>query len=73
MHDTTLVPFQEANFAAGATRYEQMMFADAIHMSPEGNRFKADIFADHIAPVIAADLGVAVPEPSIYAQQEGGE
>jgi hypothetical protein len=42
------------------------MFADSIHMGPEGNQLKAEIFADTIAPMVAETLGVSTPEPSTY-------
>lgn len=66
-HNLPLVPFAEAPFAQGKADYGEPMFDDSIHMGVKGNRFKAEIFADTIAPVIAAELGVAVPAGSVYA------
>jgi lysophospholipase L1-like esterase len=68
-HDVPLVPFAETPFPAASKRFKTTMFADSIHMSPEGNQLKAEIFADTMAPMIARDLGVDVPEPSIYFEQ----
>ena len=64
-----MVPFAAAPFEEGSARFHTRMFPDSIHMSPEGNQFKAEIFADTIAPIIAHDLGVPVPEPSEYATE----
>ena len=36
-------------------------------MSKPGNQFKAKIFADTIAPIVAESLGVPAPPPSKYA------
>jgi lysophospholipase L1-like esterase len=62
-----MVPFADAPFKDGSARFGVRMFPDSIHMSPEGNQFKAEIFADTIAPIIAQDMGIATPAPSIYA------
>ena len=37
-------------------------------MSTTGNRFKAEIFADTIAPLIAKELGLPVPAASKYSK-----
>jgi hypothetical protein len=62
-----LVPFAEADFRKGHDAYGARMYADSIHMSPEGNQFKANIFADSIAPIIAEKLGVPVPPVSEFS------
>ncbi|HJP05177.1 MAG: GDSL-type esterase/lipase family protein [Gammaproteobacteria bacterium] len=68
--DLPLVPFADTPFVqASITRFKVKLFADSIHMAPEGNQLKAEIFADTIAPIIASDLGMPTPEPSIYYQQ----
>jgi lysophospholipase L1-like esterase len=61
-----LVPFAEAPFSEGAKAYSIQMFSDSIHMSPEGNQFKAEIFADTIAPTVAKAMGLPVPAPSQF-------
>ncbi|MGI9317606.1 MAG: SGNH/GDSL hydrolase family protein [bacterium] len=66
-YDLPLVPFAETNFPAGSTAYETPMFADSIHMGPEGNELKAKVFADTIAPIIARDLNLPLPTPSGYS------
>jgi hypothetical protein len=43
------------------------MYNDSIHMTPAGNRFKADIFADMIAPIVAEEMGLPVPPPSEFS------
>jgi lysophospholipase L1-like esterase len=62
-----LVPFATAPFKRGTGAYGEPMFDDSIHMGVKGNRFKAEVFADMIAPTIAAELGVATPPASPYA------
>jgi lysophospholipase L1-like esterase len=62
-----LVPFAEVPVIQGVKAYNAPMYADSIHMSPKGNRFKAEIFADTIAPLIAAKLNVPVPPASKFA------
>lgn len=64
-----MVPFAAAPFTEGSVNFGTRMFPDSIHMSPEGNQFKAEIFADTIAPIIAHDLGIPVPEPSEYTAE----
>jgi len=66
-HSLTLVPFAEAPFERGAADLQSQMFDDSIHNSIAGNQFKAEIFADSVAPLIATKLGLAVPSPSPYA------
>lgn len=66
-HEVPLVPFAAAPFEQGSADYGEPMFDDSIHMGIKGNRFKAEIFADTIAPLIADRLGVPVPPPSAYA------
>jgi lysophospholipase L1-like esterase len=63
-----LVPFADAPIKEGRESYGAGMYSDSIHMSTPGNRFKAEIFADTIAPLIAEKLGVPVPPPSKYAE-----
>jgi len=65
-HSLTLVPFAEAPFERGAADYQARMWDDSIHNSIPGNQFKAEIFADSIAPIIANKLGLEVPAPSRY-------
>ncbi|MEE4186190.1 MAG: GDSL-type esterase/lipase family protein [Gammaproteobacteria bacterium] len=67
-HGVPLVPFAEAPFEQAGRDYGEPMFDDSIHMGIKGNRFKAEIFADTVAPLIAARLGVPVPPPSVYAE-----
>jgi lysophospholipase L1-like esterase len=67
-HEVPLVPFAAAPFAQAEADYGEPMFDDSIHMGIKGNRFKAEFFADTIAPLIAARLGVPVPPPSAYAR-----
>jgi lysophospholipase L1-like esterase len=62
-----LVPFAEAPFKEGHEFYETKMYADSIHMSPKGNEFKANIFADTIAPIVAEALGLPVPALSQFS------
>jgi lysophospholipase L1-like esterase len=66
-HNTPLVPFADAPWKLGSKFFKSKMFDDSIHMSTTGNRFKAEIFADTIAPVIARALNVPVPKPSPWA------
>jgi lysophospholipase L1-like esterase len=66
-HELPLVPFADAPFPAGADTYQERMYSDSIHMSTGGNRFKAAIFADTIAPEIAKAFQVPTPPPSKYA------
>lgn len=68
-YDVPEVPFAEAPFKKGAQFYKASMFADSIHMTPEGNQFKAAIFADTIAPIVAKELGVPVPPASEFARK----
>lgn len=65
-----LVPFADAPFASGAEHYGEPMYDDSIHMSVAGNRFKAEIFADTIAPIIAERLGKATPSSSVFAADQ---
>jgi len=65
-NDVPVVPFAEAPFPEASKRFQVKLFPDSIHMAPEGNQLKAEIFADVIAPIIAKQLGVPVPEPSRY-------
>ena len=67
-HSVPLVPFAEADFARGMEDYGTPMYDDSIHMSPKGNVFKAEIFADTIAPLVANGLGTPVPPGSPYRQ-----
>jgi hypothetical protein len=64
--DLALVPFADTPFLVGSKRLNAKLFADSIHMGPEGNQLKAEIFADTIAPIVAEALGVATPPPSFY-------
>jgi len=66
-HAAPLVPFAEAPFARGSADYGEPLFDDSIHMGPEGNRFKAEVFADTVAPLLAARLKVPVPPASAYS------
>jgi len=69
-NDVPVVPFAETPFAQiSRERFKLKLFPDSIHMGPEGNQLKAEIFADVIAPIIAQDLGVPVPAPSRYNAQ----
>jgi lysophospholipase L1-like esterase len=68
-HQVPMVPFADAPFDEASKRFNIRMFPDSIHMSPEGNQFKAEIFADTIAPIIAKDMDIPTPEPSRYAVQ----
>ena len=61
-----LVPFAEAPFRDGSREYQAKMYADSIHMTAEGNRFKAQIFANTIAPIVAEALGIPVPPASSF-------
>jgi len=63
-HSLPLIPFADANFKAGIESYNNAMYSDSIHMTAAGNKFKAAIFADTIAPIVAAALGVDVPPAS---------
>jgi lysophospholipase L1-like esterase len=65
-YELRLVPFAEAPFVRGSKSYRAMMFSDSIHMSPAGNEFKAQVFADTIAPVVAEAMGVPVPAASEF-------
>jgi lysophospholipase L1-like esterase len=67
-YQAPMVPFADAPFGEASARFNTRMFPDSIHMSPEGNQFKAEIFADTIAPLISRDMGIATPEPSRYAE-----
>ena len=67
-HQLPLVPFAEAPVKEASKDYEARIYSDSIHMSTPGNRFKAKVFADTLAPLIAAKLGVPVPPASKYAQ-----
>jgi lysophospholipase L1-like esterase len=62
-----LVPFAEAPFLEGFNVHNSKMFNDSIHMTAEGNQFKAEIFADTIAPAVAKAMGLPVPAPSQYS------
>jgi lysophospholipase L1-like esterase len=64
-----MIPFADAPFGDASVRFNTRMFSDSIHMGPEGNQFKAEFFADTVAPIIAQDMGVPVPEPSRYAAE----
>lgn len=66
-YQAPLVPFAEAPFPRGTKDYGTGVFADSIHMSKPGNQFKAKIFADTIAPIVAESLGMPAPPPSKYA------
>jgi len=46
-----LVPF-------GDIKIGRWMYNDSIHMNVRGNGFKAEVFADVIAPIVAARLGI---------------
>lgn len=69
-HQLPLVLFAEAPFKQGADDYAARMWDDSIHNSIAGNRFKAHIFADTIAPIIAAALNTKVPAFSRYATED---
>ena len=63
-----LVPFAEAPVDQGYVHYgNQRMYDDSIHMSVAGNQFKAEVFADTIAPLIAEQLGVPAGPVSPFA------
>ncbi len=66
-----LVPFAEAPFGLASKSYNAKLYSDSIHMGPEGNEFKAEIFADTIAPIVAKKLGLPVPASSSYATAPG--
>jgi len=68
VHGVPLIPFAEAPFAQASADYAEPMFDDSIHMGIKGNRFKAEVFADTIAPIIAAKMELPVPPASVYAQ-----
>lgn len=70
-HGVPLVPFAEASFNDGKEYYDARMFDDSIHMSPAGNRFKAEIFADTIAPIVAEALGLPTPASSPFSPERG--
>ena len=63
-----LIPFADAPIPRGTKDYGTPMYSDSIHMSTQGNRFKAEIFADTIAPLIAEKLDLPVPPASKYAE-----
>jgi hypothetical protein len=42
-------------------------------MSPAGNQFKAAIFADTVAPIVAKALGVKVPAMSEFHSFDGAK
>lgn len=62
-----LIPFAEAPFVAASQDYKARMYTDSIHMGNEGDQFQAIVFADTIAPIVAAELGLPIPPPSKYA------
>ena len=66
-HELPLVPFAEAPFEQGSEYYESAMYDDSIHMSVAGNQFKAEVFADTVAPIIAAELNLTEPASSPFA------
>jgi len=66
-HQLRLVPFAEVPVKQGVKAYDAPMYDDSIHMSSRGNRFKAEVFADTIAPLIAEKLNVPVPPASKFA------
>ena len=72
-YDVPEVPFAEAPFKDGAAYYKTKMFDDSIHMSPAGNQFKAAIFADTVAPIMAKALGVKVPAMSAFHSIDGAK
>jgi lysophospholipase L1-like esterase len=53
-YDLPLVPFAEAMTGPKKRVY----YNDSIHMTAEGNQIKAAVFADTIAPLIGARLGI---------------
>ena len=66
-----LVPFAEAPFGLASKFYSAKLYSTSIHMGPEGNEFKAENFADTIAPIVAKKLGLPVPASSSYATAPG--
>ena len=67
-YQVPLIPFAKAPFQQGTEDYGSAVYSDSIHMSTTGNRFKAEIFADTIAPLIAKELGLPVPAASKYSK-----
>lgn len=72
-HQVPTVPFAEAPVREAAQFYSARMYADSIHMTPEGNQFKAAVFADTVAPIIAESLSLPVPPPSQFLRQANAD